>query len=380
MKISHVISSIDNASGGPSRSVTHSIQAMLEQDDTLQVDLNTCKSENPIINNFVSVNGNINFHEYNFLKFSKSLRQALHNSNTDIFHGNGLWQYPVHSMVKTALNRNIPYVISVHGMLEPWALQQGKLKKQIALKLFQYNDLAKASCIHATAPMEVESIRKLGFKNPIAMIPNGVQIEEFPIIVPNKTKTPKKILFLSRIVKNKGVEEIIEAWSMLDQELKRHWKIEIVGNGKEFYINKLKHIIKLKDLQDQIVLIGPIFGDDKMIKFHEADLFVLPTYSENFGIVVAEALASYTPVITTKGAPWGDLELSNCGWWIDIGVEPLKQALEVAMQTKETELIRMGKNGRKLIEDKYSMESVAKQMCELYEWLLTKKNKPDFIR
>ena len=113
--------------------------------------------------------------------------------------------------------------------------------------------------------------------------------------------------------------------------------------------------------------------------FREASLFVLPTFSENFGIVIAESLASYTPVITTKGAPWEDLKIHNSGWWIDIGVEPLKEALTIAMQTNENDLFEMGVNGRKLIENKYSMASVAKQMLQLYQWILTKNNKPNFV-
>ena len=122
-----------------------------------------------------------------------------------------------------------------------------------------------------------------------------------------------------------------------------------------------------------------MFGLEKIKLFREASLFVLPTFSENFGIVIAESLASYTPVITTKGAPWEDLKTNKCGWWIDIGVEPLKKALEQAIGSNDKILIKMGVNGRKLIEDKYSMQSVAEQMLQLYQWILTKDNKPNFV-
>ncbi|WP_372757570.1 glycosyltransferase [Mariniflexile sp.] len=379
MKIVHVITSIDTSTGGPARSVTYLIEAMSIQRQEINTELNTLQSDHPIIYNLECGNGKINFHKRGFLNYSKSLEQQLMITNSDLFHGHGLWQFPVQQMAKIARSKNKPYIITPRGMLEPWALKQGSFKKKLALKLFQYNDLAKATCLHATAPMEVESIRKLGFKNPVAMIPNGVNIEDFPTNIPTKVSVPKKILFLSRIHPKKGIENLIEAWSQIDLNLRKNWVIEIVGNGEEGYIESLQQKIIKHNLQEQICIKPPVFDQDKIMLFREASLFVLPTYSENFGIVVAEAMASYTPIITTKGTPWEELNTCNAGWWIDIGVEPLKKALINAIQTPEDALEVMGKNGRKLIKKKYSMEAVADQMLELYHWVLTKENKPDFV-
>jgi glycosyltransferase involved in cell wall biosynthesis len=375
MKICHTISSIDKNSGGTSTYLKLLTDSLLINYNIYQ-EIVVNNSESPLqLNNKITVN----FIENGKGGFFKK-NNVIENIDCDVLHANGLWQSISHNTIKFALKNNIPYIVSPHGMLEPWSLKQGKFKKLIALKLFQYRDIKNAACIHATAPMEVQNIRSLGFKNPIAMIPNGVNILEFPVKLPLKTNKPKKILFLSRIHVKKGIENLIEAWKLINLEVKKDWKIEIVGNGDENYIKSLKEKIVLENLTGEIEIKKPVFGEDKIKLFREASLFVLPTFSENFGIVIAEALASYTPVITTKGTPWKDLNAYKAGWWIDIGVAPLKLALENALNSKEQSLFDMGVNGRRLVEDKYSMDSVGKQMIELYEWILKKNgNKPKFI-
>ena len=119
--------------------------------------------------------------------------------------------------------------------------------------------------------------------------------------------------------------------------------------------------------------VGSVYGEDKWRLYQEADVFVLPTHSENFGIVVAEALASGTPVITTTGTPWEELNTEHCGWWVPVGTEPLVKALQAFLQTDEEELKLMGENGRRLIEKKYSATTIAEQFVSLYE-MLTARN------
>lgn len=375
MKISHVISSIDKNSGGTSVYLKFLLEAL---------DLYTIQN----LITFDSIN-NIEIKAdlkwflikksiYNVF-FSKSMVFNLKNSDTDLFHGNGLWEYPVHLMAQSALKNNTPYIISTHGMLEPWSLTQSKLKKKVAMLLFQHKDLKKAACIHATGVMEVESIRRLGYTNPIANIPNGINIKDFPQKQCKLDKTKKTILFLSRIHPKKGIEILISAWQSLDDKVKENWNIKIAGNGDDSYISQLNSLIQQKGLDDSITIIGSKFGHDKIATYHEADLFVLPTHSENFGIVIAEALCCGIPVITTTGTPWDVLERCNAGKWISVGENPLKVALESLMSKTDEEREAMGNNGRKLIEEKFSIESVAQRFVLLYQWILTGENKPDFI-
>ena len=380
MKITHVISSIDSSSGGPSRSVTHLLSSLGEDFPSLTIALHTAKSEKPIIQHFKETNIDLIFCEAVNLGKLAGLEKALLLSKANLFHGQAIWDLPVHQMAKTARKLKVPYMITPRGMLEPWSLQQKRLKKQLALKLYQYKDLRLATCLHATAPMEAESIRALGLMNPIAVIPNGIPLEDFKTKDFNTVKASKKILFLSRIHPKKGIELWIEAWSQLPAKIIHNWSIDIIGNGEATYIEKLQNSIAQKGLSKSIHIKAPLDGKEKMQAYQNAQLFVLPTYSENFGIVVAEALACGTPVITTKGTPWEDLETYQCGWWVNVGVDALKATLEEVLQLPQEQWVLMGKNGRQLIEQKYSMQAVAKQMYALYQWIIEKGDMPAFVR
>lgn len=379
MKITHCISSIDKSTGGPARSSTGLITVLQKNENIENVDLLVLKSNNPIQDKpIINNKGEYKFFSSNFAGFSLELAKELKINKAELFHGHGIWELPIHQMSQIIFNRNLPYIISVRGMLEEWSLKQGLFKKKIATLLYQKKDLKRAACIHATAVSEAQAIRNLGYTNPIAVIPNGIDLFEYPY--KNKIDNKKKkILFLSRIHYKKGLELLIEAWSEICEDLKKDWEIEIVGNGEKAYIEKLNNIISSKKLNKQITIKESIFGKEKIEVYHNADLFVLPTYSENFGIVIAEALACGTPVITTKGTPWKDLETYNAGSWIDIGVVPLKDELEKYMNKSEEEYMEMGRNGRRLVEGSYSIESVGQKFTQLYTWVLKKTEKPEFV-
>ena len=376
MKILLTISSIDKNAGGTSIFIQ---QLANKLTNYLNVSILTLKSEKPlVINKNVQVISASKSFPKN-LSYSKDMKYVLKTTECNIFHGNGLWELPIHFMAIAAKKRKIPYILSPHGMLEPWSLNKNKWTKRLALWFYQYNDLANAACIHATAQMEADNIRKLGFKNPIAIIPNGINLEDFPFLNHKSERPIRTVLFLSRVHPKKGIEILIETWSKLDVRLKNKWQLIIAGNGEEKYINLLSHLIKDKGLEQEIKIIGPQFGSAKLKAYQQADLFVLPTYSENFGIVVAEALACGIPVITTKGTPWEELNTRNAGWWIDIGTLPLTEALQQALQLTTEQRGKMGLNGRKLIEENYSIEVVTKKILAMYAFILYKTTRPQFI-
>ncbi|APG60424.1 glycosyltransferase [Christiangramia salexigens] len=377
MKIAHFISSIDVSTGGPAKSVTSLIESILQISD-LNVDLYSGKSENPIISDFVKEGGKVQILGSHFTGHLKGLNEKLKLSKPDVMHGHGLWQMPIHQMAVSARKLGVPYIISPRGMLDVWSINHKGFKKKLALKLYQKKDLEFAFGFHATSKVEAENIRKAGFENPIAIIPNGVKIPE---IIKKTSSTPekRKILFLSRLVKNKGIEELLVAWSGLDLSLTQNWELNIVGAGDKKFVKKLNE--KKAELNlSNVHFRGAAYGTEKENYFFEADLFVLPTYTENFGVAIAEALAYGIPVITTKGAPWSDLTKNGCGWWIDLGEEPLRISLTEALSSSQESLNEMGVNGRALIQEKYSLDSVSEQMKEFYDWTIGESREtPNFI-
>jgi len=249
MKIIHCIASIDKSTGGPARSSTHLINALQSIEELEEVDLFSLKTEDPIYKEpSIKEKGKYYFFSYSSFRYSKELKLHLAKIKANILHGHGIWEIPVHQMAYFARKNHIPYIISVRGMLEPWSMQQSKLKKKIALLLYQQKDLSSANCLHATAQSELENIRKLGYTNPVAVIPNGVDIDKFPL-KEYEQQTNRTILFLSRIHKKKGIEILIEAWCRLSNSIRSTWKVEIVGNGSSDYIDSLRNLIASKGLQ-----------------------------------------------------------------------------------------------------------------------------------
>ena len=419
MRILHVITDISRASGGPSRSVQGLVVAL----NAAGVDawlLTLRRGEMPWVDgvgNFVN---------------GEPFEDVVARVKPDIVHLHGLWSCDIHRCAVICRRWRIPYVIAPRGMLEPWSLRQKWLKKRIARWLYQDRDLKCAAALHATAESEAEQFKKLGLRNPVIVSPNGVNVPKVPSVVNRQSLVAsgtrqRRVLFVSRMHPKKGVLELVEAWNKLvvsRQSLAvSGWCCELVYTvNDEFeleYETKVKaRILELgMSYQDtdgtihssstpipsstptpspDFLFTGALDDEKKWEAYARADLFVLPTYSENFGIVVAEALWAGLPVITTKGTPWSELEgpkplntsncqhlkLSNfqtfkpygCGWWIDIGAEPLADALRDATSLNVATRREMGARGHKLVEDKYTWDAAVKAMVRGYEDVLNGKS------
>jgi glycosyltransferase involved in cell wall biosynthesis len=266
-------------------------------------------------------------------------------------------------------------------------MRRSRLKKWLAWILYEQQNLNCATLFHATSVEEVKSIRCLGFKQSIAMIPNGVRLplmnqdlyregltQAFP-----ELSNKRWLLFLSRIHPKKGIDNLLIVWQKLVRKFP-DWHLIIAGPDLIGYQKELEHLSTELSLDANTTFTGMLTGEKKDIALANAELFVLPTHSENFGIAIAEALAHQVPVVTTKGAPWSDLVTHECGWWIDNSQGALESALTEGMQISSQTRMEMGLRGRKLIENKYSWESIAREMVNVYEWLLNNGPTPHCIQ
>lgn len=366
MKILHYIPSLDRSLGG-----TTAYMQLLSRELGKLVELHvvTHKSANPVeLSNCV-----LHYVENikHFLLFKKEWLGLLRNVRPDIVHINCCWMPSCAFTQKWAQNVEYKVVLTPHGMLEPWIIARHYWSRKFpALMFYQKKAIINADYIHATAESEKSNLLKLGYNDKICIIPNGIEVDR--IVLKKDWGRNKRILFLSRIHVKKGIEFLLEAVALLKDKLKGY-VIEIAGEGENEYITQLKQKAKNLQIESLVQFCGGVYGDQKWKLFQEADVFVLPTYSENFGIVVAEALACGTPVITTQGTPWEELETAHCGWWTEIGVQPTAEALDKFLQLSVQELEIMGRNGRKLVEQKYSSRRMAEKMVELYHKICKKK-------
>lgn len=364
MKIIHFIPSIDRTSGG----VGSYIQLLAKELGKLcELYIVTAYTENQLsIENAEVLYMPCNIRNYNSME--KKWNKIIDKIKPDLVHVNCCWMPCCALTQKWAQKKGYKVILTPHGMLEPWIINRNYWTKKLpALLLFQKSAIKKADCIHATAESEKNNILKLGYNNKVEVIANGIDVESIKIKANWERK--KNILFLSRIHVKKGIEFLLEAVALLKSQLEEY-TITIAGEGDKEYISSLKNKTKNLGIEKMVDFCGGVYGEKKWEFYRNADVFVLPTYSENFGIVVAEALASGTPVITTIGTPWSELESEKCGWWTEIGTNATKAALENFLSLSTTKVQDMGLNGRKLVDNNYSTKKIAKEMFLLYKRLL----------
>lgn len=361
MKIIHYIPSIDRNAGGTS---TYMQLLAKELGRLTELYVFTHASENPLHMENCEVR-----YMPRFGLFSSGWKtpyvEAFDEIKPDVVHVNCCWMPECAAVQKLAQRRGLKVVLSPHGMLEPWIIRRHYWTRKLpALMLYQKAAVVKANCIQSTADSEKENLLKLGCNNNIHVVKLGIDADA--IQMKSSWAKTRKILFLSRVHVKKGINFLIEAACALKSELKGY-EIIVAGEGEADYIASLEQQIAVNGLQNVVRLIGGVYGDAKWEIFKQADFFVLPTHSENFGLVIAEALASGTPVITTVGTPWEDLNTCGCGAWIEIGTQPLTETLRRFLNFSSNELEQMGKAGRQMIEEKYSARTMASEMLQVYK-------------
>ncbi len=308
-----------------------------------------------------------------------------------VVHVHDLWSPWLHRWAQTARKVGVKVVWSPHGTLTPWAMHYKWFKKKIAWMLYQKRDLQGAASIHATVPSEVEDVRRVGLKNPVIVAPLGVRMKVGKIecqinrrdwvcragkslnnSIPSEFYGGHTLLFVSRVHRKKGLQNLIKAFSSLvaAMSISRGWRLRIVGPDEDGYTTKLMALAKNNGVSERIDFTGPKYGAELENEYRGADCFILPSFSENFGSVVVEAMAAGVPVIVSRGTPWQEVEERKCGWWVENDPVTLARTLAKMMALSDDERREMGARGRKLVTEKYQWPVIGRKMAEAYERLV----------
>lgn len=373
MKILHVISSLSVNSGGPSVSTLLPVRYLYEKGGDIEIltfhpsQDETILSEEPFIRYLPGLSG-----WQKRTGYSSGLSKTLSADNTtDIYHIQGIWQYPAYITARVANRKKKPYIITLRGMLYPEAMKESSWVKQTALTFYQRRQLQEASCVQVTCEDELYYYRKLGFTNPVALIPNPVDVE--PIEYKSEMDGIR-FGYLGRIHPRKQIERLIDCWQCLGEP----GELLIMGDGAQDYVSYLKEKVRGANLK-RIRFTGLVTGISKKTLISSLSCLVVPSDFENFGRIIPEALVQEIPVIASTGTPWKELNTYQCGWWVDNDFDTLLDTIrKVSLLDKRT-LKEMGARGRRLVIEKYSVEAVSEQMSLCYKWLMGKASKPDFV-
>lgn len=390
MKVLQVVPSINRETGGPAETVPRlagSLAVLGAESILASLDYRAMGPETRVAGvTFASMPAGIPARLFRGWSpaFARHLLRLA--ANADLVHSHGLWMWPNVYARRAAARTDRPLVVSPRGMLLPWALERSAWRKALAWRLAERTNLEHARLFHATSAEEAEAIRGLGLRQPIACIPNGV--DAFSGTPPGRSLLEARhpalrgrrwCLFLSRLHPKKGLPWLLHAWA----ELRRwwpEWHLLIAGDAMDGYGAAMQAHARALGLEGAATFSGRLDGDAKACALGHTELFVLPTYSENFGLAIAEALAFGVPVITTRAAPWSEVANRGCGWWIDPGEAPLVQAMREALSMSSERLRDMGARGRELVATQYAWPSVAAAMMATYRWTLEGGARPACVR
>lgn len=286
-----------------------------------------------------------------------------------VLHNHGLWRMANVYPARAARRHRAPLVFSPHGMMSDAALAFSPRQKALFGALAQRRALAAVTCFHATSPDEAAEIRRFGCRQPVAVIPNGIDLPangEPARETMRGAAAMRTVLYLGRLHPIKALDRLLAAWARVEAT-HAAWQLRLVGPSEGGHGEELRALAARLGLQ-RVRFDDGLYGAEKEAAYRAASVLVLPSLSENFGVVVAEALASGTPVIASKGTPWQGLLSERCGWWVEHGVEPLAAALAEAMAAPAEDLAAMGGRGRAWMARDYAWPSIATAMAEVYRW------------
>ena len=285
----------------------------------------------------------------------------------DVVHIHGVWERPIHLALKWARRNGFPVLLSPHGSFASWALRHHAWKKRIAWWLWFRWDLGAVKVLHVTAESEAECLRKLGFRQRLVVSPFGTCLK----VIADKGACHHEhvLLTVGRIHPVKGLANLIRAWAKLDVKERGDWRIRMVGPDQDGHRRELERLCVELQVGDSVSLVGPRYGEDLAREFAQCGALALPSFTENFGGVVVDAMLNGKPCIAGTQTPWSELVKERCGWWVDNRPDILKSALSELIALSDSERVAMGERARALARKAFTWDTIALTMANTYRSL-----------
>jgi len=300
----------------------------------------------------------------------------------DVIHVHEFWHYPHFAGCRAAMRWNKPYVITIHGGLQPWALNHKSIRKRVYMKLVQRRILERASAVHAVTGTEIHHLQRLGLGSRVTLIPNGIDAREFQCLPPRREfeeRYPEVagkpiILFLGRIHPIKGLDLLARAFGRLARE-RTNVRLVIAGPDANGHRVKVEGILAAEGARDLTIFPGMLHGREKLAALARADVLVLPSRSEIRSIVALEAMACRVPVVLTRQCDFPEVAEANAGEIVEPEPGQLAEALKGLLDNPDLRR-RMGENGRRMVLERYTWDQIADEMAALYEMVLGRSSPP----
>jgi poly(glycerol-phosphate) alpha-glucosyltransferase len=321
--------------------------------------------------------------------YAPNLGESLDASNLDLLASHGLWRYTSIAASKWHAQTKRPYIVSPHGMLDKWAVRNSAFKKRIAWRAFEYRHLLEATCIRALCEAETRAIRERGLKNPVAVIPNGIDPPPavFQDVPPPWTQVPgfagvKVALSLGRLHPKKNLIALLQAWRSLVEstgQRSTEWGLVIAGWDEAGHAAELKQCAKELGLAQLVWFAGPLYGAAKDSAYRGASAFVIPSLSEGLPMVVLEAWSYGVPVVMTAECNLPEGFAAAAALQITPGPASIHEGLTTLVAMNDAEREAMGRRGKALTEQQFSWERVGRDMAGLLSWVIEEGPRPDHV-
>ena len=387
LRIVHLISTLDPAAGGPpvvaarlaaaqaSQGCSVSIMAYFQgqsRDRSLQL-LTESPGGDAVVVHELEVPSRLE--RLTGRGAARAFGDLTAGKGVDVLHTHGMWEPMLPASAAVARQRGVPYVVTPHGMLDPYTLSIKRTKKRVALASTHRKYLQRAGFVHMLNRDEADLARPVLRGAPTQVIPNGIFIEEIERTPPKGTFRASRpelgerpyILFLSRLAHKKGLDYLADAFAKLQSIIA---DVDLVVAGPDDGQQRdFEQRVEAAGITDRVHVVGPLYGTDKLAALRDAEVFCLPSRQEGFSIAITEALALGLPVVVTRACHFPEVSEVGAGVETELDADEIAQALETVLTDKALSQ-RMGEAGARLVRERFTWPKVAKRTLQLYEQVL----------